>query len=50
MMGLKALEAANVLVAELQLEGQLSAQEFLDQREEALDLLFPTSSLLPGAP
>lgn len=48
MMGKKALEAAHILVDELELGDRLSAQAFVDQREEALDLLFPTSSLMPG--
>lgn len=48
MMGKKALEAAQLLVADQQLEGVLTPQQFLDQREEALDRLFPTSSLMPG--
>lgn len=48
MMGKKALDAAQVLIDELQLHGQLSAQQFLQQREEILDKLFPTSPLLPG--
>lgn len=49
MMGKKALEAAELLVSELGLQGQISAEQFLKEREEALDELFPTSQLLPGA-
>ena len=49
MMGKKALEAAQVLVAELGLEGQITPEQFLTEREEALDKMFPTSQLLPGA-
>jgi pseudouridine-5'-monophosphatase len=49
MMGKKALEAAQVLVDETGLHGQLTAEDFLQQREEILDRLFPTSELMPGA-
>lgn len=49
MMGRKALEAAEVLVEELGLHGQLSPQEFLREREEILDVLFAESKLMPGA-
>jgi pseudouridine-5'-monophosphatase len=38
-----------VLIDELQLEGHLTPQDFLQQREEVLDKLFPTSALMPGA-
>ena len=48
MMGKKALEAAQILVEDLDLGDRLSAQDFVDQREVALDLLFPSSSLMPG--
>ena len=48
MMGQKAIESARLLVRELQLEGQLSPEDFLVQREHDLDLLFPTAQLLPG--
>lgn len=47
-MGKKALEAAEWLIDKLQLEGRLSAQEFLDKREKALDGMFPQAELLPG--
>lgn len=49
MMGKKALEAARTLVDELGLHGTISPEDFLREREEALDKLFPTSQLLPGA-
>ncbi|EFN53572.1 hypothetical protein CHLNCDRAFT_25699 [Chlorella variabilis] len=49
MMGLKAIEAARVLVDELELQGQLTPEQFLADREEALDEMFPTAQLLPGA-
>jgi hypothetical protein len=48
MMGKKAIESARLLVKELQLEGLLTAEEFLEQREAALDALFPTAELMPG--
>ena len=48
MMGKKAMEAAQLLVDNLQLQGQLTAQDFLAQREAALDAMFPSSELMPG--
>ena len=48
MMGKKAMEAAQLLVDSLQLEGQLTAHDFLAQREAALDAMFPSSELMPG--
>ena len=48
MMGKKALEAAQILVSDLQLEDVLTPQQFVDEREAALDQLFPTSQLMPG--
>lgn len=47
-MGKKALESAQVLIDELQLHGQITPEEFLRQREEQLDKLFPTAQLMPG--
>ena len=44
----KAIESARLLVDELKLEGQLTPEDFLQQREAELDELFPTSQLLPG--
>jgi phosphoglycolate phosphatase-like HAD superfamily hydrolase len=49
MMGKKALEAAAVLIEDLHLGGQLSAEEFVDMREVELDRMFPTAQLMPGA-
>ena len=49
MMGKKALAAAQLLVDQLQLHDQVTPEEFLRQREEALDGMFPTTQLLPGA-
>jgi hypothetical protein len=37
-----------VLLDDLQLHGRITAEEFLKQREEQLDLLFPTAQLMPG--
>ncbi|KAL6784428.1 hypothetical protein ACKKBF_B01750 [Auxenochlorella protothecoides x Auxenochlorella symbiontica] len=49
LLGLKAIEAARLSISELGLKGQLEPEEFLEKREAALDLLFPSSELLPGA-
>ena len=38
-----------VFVEELQLQGKLTPEEFLRQRETALEKLFPTAELMPGA-
>lgn len=48
MMGKKALEAARVFVEETGISGSLTAEEFLEEREEMLQNLFPTSELMPG--
>lgn len=39
---------AQVCVTELGLQDQLTAEEFLAEREEALDKLFPQTALMPG--
>lgn len=49
MMGKKALDAARVLVEETGLQGQLDPEDFLQQREEILDRLFPEAPVMPGA-
>jgi len=49
MMGRKALESAQILIDDLGLEGQLSAQDFVTEREQILDGLFAKASLMPGA-
>ena len=49
MMGRKALPAAQALIDELQLHGQLSAEDFVKEREEKLHALFPSCELMPGA-
>lgn len=48
MMGQKALPAAQTLVSELGLEGQLEPEDFVKEREEMLDTMFPEAKLLPG--
>mmetsp|Transcript_14483 Transcript_14483/g.31463 ORF Transcript_14483/g.31463 Transcript_14483/m.31463 type:complete len:240 (+) Transcript_14483:61-780(+) len=48
MMGRTALAAAQILIDELQLHGQMTAEQFVKEREEILDELFATSPLLPG--
>lgn len=48
MMGKKAIEAAQVFVEESGISDKLSAEDFLVQREETLQTLFPTSELMPG--
>ncbi|XP_020962469.1 (DL)-glycerol-3-phosphatase 2 isoform X1 [Arachis ipaensis] len=49
MMGRKAIEAARVFVEESGISDSLSAEQFLVEREEMLQELFPTSELMPGA-
>jgi len=48
MMGQKALAAAQILVDDLQLHEQITPEAFLKEREEVLDVLFATCSLMPG--
>lgn len=48
MMGKKALEAGQILVKELGLEGQITPEEFIAERESMLESMFPNSELLPG--
>lgn len=48
MLGKRAMESAHVFVQELGLEGKLEPEEFLRQREAALESLFPTSRPMPG--
>ncbi|KAK9804699.1 hypothetical protein WJX72_000393 [[Myrmecia] bisecta] len=49
MIGHKALAAANICVSELGLEDQISAEDFLKEREALLDQMFPHTDLMPGA-
>ena len=48
MMGKKALDAAKILIEETGLQGRLTPEEFLKEREAKLDELFPQAELLPG--
>lgn len=48
MMGKKSMESARILVEECQLQGILSPEDFLKQREEMLHALFPSTKLMPG--
>jgi hypothetical protein len=48
MMGKKALEAGQILVKELGLEGVLTPEDFISQRESMLESMFPHVDLLPG--
>ena len=43
------MHTLQVFIEDLQLEGQLTPAEFLHQRETALEKLFPTAELMPGA-
>ncbi|XP_051148900.1 (DL)-glycerol-3-phosphatase 2 [Andrographis paniculata] len=49
MMGKKAIEAARVFVEETGISDKLSAEDFLVEREDMLQNMFPTSELMPGA-
>jgi HAD superfamily hydrolase (TIGR01509 family) len=49
MMGRTALPACQILIDELQLHGQISAEDFKKEREEKLHKLFPSCKLMPGA-
>lgn len=42
--------APQACVTELGLEGQLTAEAFLGEREKALDKMFPDTELMPGVP
>ena len=48
MMGMKALEATQYLVDKLGIQDQVTPEEFLRQREAALDAMFPSAVLMPG--
>nr|XP_009621059.1 (DL)-glycerol-3-phosphatase 2-like [Nicotiana tomentosiformis] len=49
MMGKKAIEAARVFVEETGISDSLTAEDFLVEREEMLQKMFPTSDLMPGS-
>lgn len=48
MLGKKALEAARIFVDETGISEFLSAEQFLIDREDMLQALFPKSELMPG--
>jgi MAF protein len=48
MTGRKALDAANIMIDHYGIRDVLDAADFLREREEILDKLFPSSELLPG--
>ena len=48
-MGQKALTSAETFVEDLQLQGKLTPEEFLQQRDAALHALFPKAEFMPGA-
>ena len=48
MMGRKALDAVNVMLDIYKIHNQITAEEFLKEREVILDELFPTCELMPG--
>jgi len=48
MMGRKALDAVQILIDDLGLEGEISAEDFLKDREQLLDKLFADAKLMPG--
>ena len=48
MMGRKALDAVNVMLDIYNLHEQITAEQFLKERELILDELFPTCELMPG--
>uniref|UniRef100_I1LVR3 (DL)-glycerol-3-phosphatase 2 n=1 Tax=Glycine max TaxID=3847 RepID=I1LVR3_SOYBN len=49
MMGKKAIESARIFVEETGISDSLSAEQFLVEREDMLEKLFPTSEPMPGA-
>ena len=48
MMGQKAITSAETFVEDLQLQGKLTPEEFLQQRDAALHTLFPKAEFMPG--
>lgn len=48
MMGMKAIESARVFVEETGISDFLTAEDFLIQREDMLQNMFPSSELMPG--
>ena len=50
MMGKKATESARIFVDECGLNGLLTPEQFLEERESMLQALFPSCTKLPGEP
>uniref|UniRef100_A0A0D9X5R4 glycerol-1-phosphatase n=1 Tax=Leersia perrieri TaxID=77586 RepID=A0A0D9X5R4_9ORYZ len=48
MMGKKAIESARIFVDECGLDGLLTPEQFLEERESMLQALFPSCCVLPG--
>eukprot|EP00933_Yihiella_yeosuensis_P014643 TRINITY_DN13046_c1_g2_i1.p1 TRINITY_DN13046_c1_g2~~TRINITY_DN13046_c1_g2_i1.p1 ORF type:complete len:501 (+),score=84.68 TRINITY_DN13046_c1_g2_i1:20-1522(+) len=48
MMGRKALEAAQICLDEVGIAGEMTAEEFVSEREKRLDVLFAEAALMPG--
>jgi hypothetical protein len=48
MMGKKATESARIFVDECGLDGLLTPEQFLEERESMLQALFPSCTKLPG--
>ena len=48
MMGRKAVQAAQIMIDHYGIGDKLAAEDFVKEREEILDRLFPESELLPG--
>ena len=48
MMGKKATESARIFVDECGLNGLLTPEQFLEERESMLQELFPSCTALPG--
>lgn len=48
MMGRKAIESARIFVEESGISDSLSPEQFLVEREDMLQSLFPTCELMPG--
>lgn len=49
-MGMKAIPASNLVVETLGLQGKLTPEKFLSDREQILHKTFASAKLMPGAP
>lgn len=49
-MGMKAIPASNLVVETLGLQGKLTPEKFLSDRELILHKTFASAKLMPGAP